>query len=383
MKRVSFLVGLMTAAALLGLGCGVAMAEDGHVAYVPITFDSEGGPIRTTACLQVTEQVYPPSAWWEDVGGKVGASKSAFMEVIAAIKSKDRAALLKLSDPTNGRDSKDFDQQASAFFQQFDVIKLLAVPRAYAFDGLVVFFAKFQSKTQTAFVPFAFAHEDDGSFGFLPYRSEQWTYQLVTNWFIPRKLPIPQLPATENPPFCTNADIKRATHRVSLVSPSSTPKQAWQPSELLLTGASIDAPGALATLAAKVTSTIGEMKSAVVDQRLDDFIKHLAPEGGKKMKEWFVSADPAERSRYFSTALTEQQPFFFFDASPLVVVYTRSPRGIVQVMYFTFNANNELVWTNSSYMTSSDKIFKQGPLYDAALLEKPFSSIVVTPPDGV
>ena len=160
--------GLMAAASLLGLGCGVAIAEDGRVAYLPMAFSAEGQTIQTTACLQVTEQVYPSSAWWEEPSGDTGAAEHAFRAVIAAIKRKDRTALLELSDPAHGRDPQRFDGQAAAFFQQFDVIKLVTVPRAYVFDGLVVFFAQLQSATQKAFVPFAFAYEQDGSYGFLP-----------------------------------------------------------------------------------------------------------------------------------------------------------------------------------------------------------------------
>ena len=158
----------MTAVGLLALGCDVAGAETDRVAYVPMTFHTEARAIRTTACLQVTERVYARSPWWEDARGTADAQDRAFKAVIAAIKRKDRAALFQLSDPTQGRDPKRFDEQAEAFFRQFDVIELVAVPRAYAFDGLAVFFARFRYKGQTASVPFAFARAEDGSFGFLP-----------------------------------------------------------------------------------------------------------------------------------------------------------------------------------------------------------------------
>src|SRR3989442_4425134 len=125
---------------LLGLGYGAAMAEQSHRAYLPLTFHTEARAIRTTACLQVNERLYPESAWWEDSSGNAAAPDRAFTAVIAAIKRKDRTALFQLSDPAEGRDPKRFDEQADAFFRQFEVIQLVTVPRAYEFDGLVVFF---------------------------------------------------------------------------------------------------------------------------------------------------------------------------------------------------------------------------------------------------
>jgi hypothetical protein len=364
---------LIAMAGLLGSGCGAAMAEGGRLAYLPTTFHAEDQAIRTTACLQVTERIYPQSAWWEDASGNADAPERAFKGVIAAIKRKDRATLLKLTDPTQGKDTKNFDEQSGAFFQQFDVIKLVGVPRAYDFDGLVVFFGKFQSGEQAAFVPLSFAHEEDGSLGFLPSRTQQLTYQLVEDWFQTKWGPS----ATDNPTYCTDKDIKRATHRISLATSAGATKQVSHPSSLFLVGASHDAPGELVNLAAQVKSTIEKLQSALVSGGIDGFIKLMTPEGAKRLKEWYAAADETDRSRYkASTTKQLGQPYFLFDASPLVVVYTRSAVG-VQVMYFTFSARNELLWTNTSALTVSDKVFKSGPLYNAASLGKPFSSIAM------
>ncbi len=356
---------------LLGLGPGVATAETGRLVYLPMPFHAEDHVIRTTACLQVTERVYAPSAWWESFSRNADAPERAVKAVIAAIKHKDRVTLLKLSHSTQGRDLKRFDEQAAAFFQQFEAIELVAMPRAYEFDGLVVFFAKLRSKEQSAFAPFIFAPEDDGSFGFLPYRTEKVTHKLLEDWFNSKWGPA----ATANPTYCTGDDIKRATHRISLVSSLGTPKQAWHPSSLFLRGASLDNPGQFNKLAARAKSTIEDLKSALVHSKIDDFVKHLTPEGGRRVKEWFASADQTERSGY-QNAIMEQEPFFLFDASPLVVVYTRAPFG-VQVMYFTLNAQKQLLWTNSSFITLSDWVFKRGRLLNAALLDEPFGNIAI------
>jgi hypothetical protein len=359
----------MAVASLVGLGHATASAENSRSAYLRMTFSAEGHAIRTTACLHVTERVYPQPAWWEAVSGNASAPERALKAVIAAIKRKDRPALLKLSHPTQGRDPKRFDDQAAAYFQQFEALQLVAIPRAYEFDGLAVFFAKLRMKDQAVFAPFIFAYEDDGSFGFLPYRTETLTYKLVENSFDSTW----RTAATATPVYCTQEDIKRATHRISLGSSGGASNQRWQPSQLSLIGAPLDKPGELTNIAVRTESAIENLKSALVNGR--DFVKHMTPEGGRRLKEWFATADQSERSRY-QTGVTEQRPFFLFDAAPLVVVYTKSPRG-VQVMYFTLDANGELLWTNSSYITVADGVFKQGPLYNAALLDKPFSSIAI------
>jgi hypothetical protein len=355
---------------LLALGCSLAIAETGHVTYLPMTLRTKPRHIRTSACLQVEERVYPPSPWWEAANGNADAAERAFKAVIVAIKRQDREALFRLSHPTLGREAKQFDLQAEAFFQQFATIQLVAVPRAYEFDGLVAFYAKIRNSSpeESGFAPFVFALQDDGSFGFLPYRTEKVTYQLLDDWFQD-----PWGPAkTEHPVYCSDDEIKHATHSVRLGSSSGSS----HPSRLFLTGAPLDTGGDLAKIAAQIKTTMEEMKAALAVRKLDDFAQHLLPEDGKRLKEWFASAKPAEIAGY-SAAFAKQQPFFFFDAAPLFVVFTKTSPKSVEVMYFTLGPRNSLLWTNSSYITIADGVFKQGPLDQSALLDQPFSNIAI------
>src|ERR1700736_5917186 len=126
----------MAVVSLLSLGCGVATAKSSRSAYLRMVFSAEGRAIRTTASLQVTERMYPQSAWWEVVRGDARAPERALAAVIAAIKRKDRPALLNLSHPTAGRDPRRFDEQATAFFEHSGVLELNPIPRADDFDGL-------------------------------------------------------------------------------------------------------------------------------------------------------------------------------------------------------------------------------------------------------
>jgi len=358
---------VIAAGTIVALGCGVAAAQEVRTVHAPMTFDAEAGPLRTSACLQVTERVYPATAWWESPAVNASGPDRAFKSVIAAMKQKDRAALLKLTDPTQARETARFDQQANAFFRQFEVIQLLAVPRAYELDGLVVFFGQFRSATQTVFVPLVFAHAGDDSFVFLPSRSKQMTLSLVEDWFAPSGK------GTDTPSYCTEAEIKRATHRVALGA------STWRPSALLLTGAPFDAPGGqspVSASAAQVKSTIDQMKAALRGTDVNEFYKYLTPEGADRLRKWFEAAQQTDRDQYKS-AFVDQQPFFVFDESPLIVVYIKTRTSGIQVLYFTKTTDNRLLWTNSSNITVSDQVFKQGPLFAASASPQPFSTVVI------
>src|SRR5260370_40122313 len=121
---------VLAAVASLALNSVPVMGQDSHLAYLPMTFHAEAQAIRTTACLQVTERIFSQPAWWERRSANGSGPEATFQAVITAIKGKDRPALLKLSDPTQAKDSRSFDQQATAYFQEFAVIALVAVPRA-------------------------------------------------------------------------------------------------------------------------------------------------------------------------------------------------------------------------------------------------------------
>ena len=374
-KSVSYALSFAQLALAVGFflacGCGMANAQDAHVVHIPITFHGEARDIATKACLEVKEQRYPAQgAWWEDTAGAATASDRAFGEVISAIQHKNHAALLRLSDAKETKDMKRFDEQAGAFFQQFGALEIIAVPQAYDFDGLSVFFVKLRTASNKLFfAPFVFALQDDGSYKFLPSRTRKVTYELVNDWFEAPWGPS----ASEKPVYCSGEDIKRATHSVELAPPEGSMKAF--PSRLYLTGASFTAPGDLSGLVTRLKTEIGQMSSLLAAGKINEFIADMTPEGGNRLKQWFAGADQADRDRYKS-AFTRQKPFFVFDESPLMVVYTLTADGTVQVMYFT-SADNELLWTNSSHVTVADQVFKKGPLYKAGLLKKPFSSIAI------
>jgi hypothetical protein len=368
------------------LGRGIAAAQE-HSVYLPLVFPADvslpapgaqpaktllAGNIETTACLQVSEKLYPPDRWWADSKANSQSPEHALKDVIWALHHKDRQALLKSLDPNEAQEQKDFDQMARIAFQQFDSLELVGISRAYGFDDLAVFIAKARSQQQIFALPFVFSHEPDGSFGFLFHKSRRMMYQIVHPWFAVTWPP--GAGKEENPRYCVADTVKRATHRVSLLSAAGG--KVWHPSQLFLTGVSFDAPGGHAVLVAQIKLTIDKMKSAMAANKVDEFVKYLTPAGRASMKQWFASADDAQRSIY-KTTIADLRPFYLFDESPLVVVYNRPLRGSYSVMYFTLSATGDWMWTNYSQVTAVDNIFKAGPLYKAAQLNKPFSTFEI------
>jgi hypothetical protein len=354
---------LLAAVVFLGLGYGSALAQDAESVSLPLTFHADTGQVRTSACLQVMERQYPDNRWWERAD-KMTRAAEAFRAVVAAVKASDRSALQRLSDTSQAEDAAQFNRQAAAYFEQAQAFDITSVHRAFEFDGLITFYAGIQHRTgRTGFAPFVFAVQGQ-SVRFLPNRADVVTYQLVRDWFNSAWGP----GGTSSPSYCSDADVKRATHRVSLAEAS-----AQQPSVLFLTGAPLDAPGTLAGVAARLNAADEAMKSALV-RTPDEFARHLTPPGADKLLKWWAKASEFERTAY-REAILHQRPFFVFDASPLLVLYTKSQAGAIQVMYFTRDANGELRWTNASSATIADAVFKRGPLFESAKLPKPFSNI--------
>jgi hypothetical protein len=154
-------------------------------------------------------------------------------------------------------------------------------------------------------------------------------------------------------------------------------RQFSHSSELLFVGAPVETPKELAGMASQVKSTLQKMTSALASGTIDGFIKFMAPGDGERLKDGCASASEAERRGFRSATIRRTGlPYFLIDASPPVVVYTKSGAG-VQVMCFTVPSSNELLWTSSFNLTVSDKVFKRGPLYDAALLANPFSTLAI------
>lgn len=333
---------------------GITFGQENGQAYLPLTFHAESGPLRTTACLEVTE--FSPE---EGFAGKT----RAIIQVIQAFKDKNREALWSLADPRYGRNPKRFDRQAFAFFEQFEVLEFIGVRHAFAFDGLMLFIAELKHKDGQLFAPFLFSFSQDGSLAFLPYRTQALSYLLIKEWF---DLSL-RAGTARTPTYCSGSIVKRATHRFIVPAINDTA----HPHHLILRGAPINQPGILVDATERVLETFKAMKAALsLDVDIDRFSDHMTLEGGNRLKAWFASATLEERAAY-KRAIIEQQPFFVFDASPLIIVYTRGPNGI-QVMYFTPAKSGGLVWTNSSHVTHVDKLFKSAYFRKAAALEPPF-----------
>jgi hypothetical protein len=320
--------------------------------------------VQTKVCLQVTEKRYPETQTWQGFGRSAQGAEEAMDQVQLVFKRHDKEALRQLSDPILGRDPKQFDDQAKAYFDQMETGAITTISREYEFSGFVVFLARLHWMDKTFSSPFIFHQEENGAFGFLPYRTNDLTFQLLLDW-----LNAPWGPSNQaEPAYCSEATITDSNYRV----PTSTSTASPVPF-LLLNGA----PATQSTdLVARTNATLQGMKKALAaDDWIDSFVPFISPEGAKRLKEWYRTASEQDKIDY-KQYIMEQDPFFVFNASPLVVVYTKTPANMVQIMYFMPSGGN-LVWTNSTRVTVADKLFKSAELFKAAMLPKPFSNLEI------
>jgi hypothetical protein len=354
--------------AILILRCAPAWAAAGREVYIPLTFHGEDDESKTSACLLVHERVYPASTeTWRGFSQPADAAERAFEAVYTAIRQKDGAALLKTIDPGARASIKNYDQESRGLFSQFETVQLVNVVRAYEFDGLIAFFAAFKSGTRQAYAPLVFAVESDGSFGFLPYRSTLVTYNIVKDWFDAKWGPS----NTDSPAYCTPQQVAGATHRFRIGTGGPSSGQNSQPSTLYLSGAAFDKAGRYATTVARIKSWFAGMKTALQADQVSDITSYLAPHGASRLKDWYATATDADRKLYRQSIVT-QQPFFMFDLSGVLVVYTKSDAGVVQVIYLAISGER-LLWTNSATITNTDEVFKRGVLSAAASAKDPFA----------
>ncbi len=371
-KRRPFVILAALATVLLGVVAVAQAAPASAAVGLPLVFFSETGETLTSACLQVIERRYPAGRWIDgDSEVSTDDAGRALRSVLGAIGRKDRAELLRLADPVRGADPAQFDQQANALFRQFQTMRILAVPKAYEFDGLVVFFAEIQSGKRTFFAPFVFSVMKNGRLGYLPYRTEQLGYVLVRDWFDSQWGPSHAV----SPAYCPDEQLRRATHKASLAG--ATGGQSLKTaSQLFLQGSPLGTAGGRGTVAERARTTIEALSAAARRNDLEGVARQMASVGASRLRQWYPTAEQLDRERYMS-ALADLRPRFVFDASPLVIVYALSPADGPQALYLTPGAGNVLLWTNSSHLTVADELFKQGPLIEAAGQDTPFGALAI------
>ena len=329
---------------------------------IPMPFESETARLLTSACMAGTERIYGADPWWSGpADSKADAAENAVRAVIAAIKSQDREALLRASDPSSVADRAQFDRQATAFFSQMQSTRIDSVPLAYDMGGLVVFYVKFHLEGGMPYASLSFTRSSQGTVAFLPVRSSQTALRLIDFWFATSVKSSPE----GRPTFCPDDTMKRATQSVTL--PPGI--------KLLLTGGRVDGKGAVAAVAGKARTAVTRIATAAKAGNAGEVGNHMTAAGSQRLQQWNATATPAERAQYFD-ALKGMKPVFVFDASPLVVTYVSTPQGM-QALYFTPGAKGDLLWTNSSHITSADEIFKKGSLLAAASTDPPFQNLAV------
>ena len=345
------------------------VTEEPRQVYLRVVFNAEGKLRPTSGCFNAIERVYSRSRWWSEAGAEPGSSEDAFYRVIKAFKAKDRDGLRNLSDPSS-REPKVFDAQADAFFQQFGALELSAIPRSIQVESLTVFLLTVVFQGHATSAPMVFRKGGNGQNWFLPDKSKSLAYSLARDW-----LDAMQQAEISDSLYCQQSAIAQATHRIPLGSDPAVPEK--DKSFLYVKGVPANAPAVgQPDIRNSVDAALQTVKTALSSYQGTVLLSPIANVGAKRLKDWWEKASATERSNYVQSVVS-QRAVFVFDLSPLLVLYSQSENGIPRVMYFVPDQNNRLMWTNSSYGTTVDRIFKDGVLYDAARATPPFGALAL------
>lgn len=330
--------------------------------YFPMTFYSEINPIKSSACLEVSERAYLTSKWWVTANGKLSGVELQLREVVDAMKKGDKDRLWDLSDRIDGHDTKEFNDQASAFFQQIKMIEIVDVPKSYIFDGLIVFLAKLQAQDKFSYITLAFAAQTDGTYKFLPYDTKHISYLIFNGW-----VNAPWGINSDNPSYCDAKAISDASYKI----PLGAFRNYGSPSFLYFNGSNFEANTNMINGDMKlVTKTFDSINNSNIND-IEKFASFFTRDFGDSLKTWLKTAPQSEKDR-FESQIKGQHPIFLINAKPLYIVYSKNALGL-QVWYLISNGSNgNLVISNMSHLTISDNIFKAGLLFEEAKEDRPF-----------
>ena len=352
--------------AALAVAPAAVRAQEARTIHAPLVFSAEAGTLRTTACLALTERVYPPSKWWETSPGEGAPEERAFKAVIAAIKRKDRAALLKLTDPAQAKDTARVrpagEQFLSAVRDHPDGRGPARLPLRRL--GGVLRDVSGRRRRPRSSRSSSRASAGD-TFGFLPSRTKGVTFALVTDW------------VTADDRLADGARPRIATTRPSGGRPTgwSLAPAAWRPSTLLLTGVSLDAPTRPSGRAGEVARG-DRSDEGGIEGRKRRGVSGAHDAAGRGTAERLAGQGPGDGDRRLQDGVRRA-------AAVLRLRRVAADRRLHEDedradpgALLHRPATHGLLWTNSAYVTTSDGVFKQGPLLAAAAAAKPFSAMV-------
>jgi hypothetical protein len=320
-------------------------------AFGTLMFNTEADKVRTSACLSLDE--IPAQAGYD-------GAEPAFNALIAALKAKDGKAYDAITVAEQSSTGTKCPFKMDEFFSQFETVAPQRIEHVYAFDNLVLVDAILRMPGRDVTFAFDFERSADGKLRYAPCTQRSPFYAAVDAWLNDPRV------GEEFNPRCPADLVERATHRVPFGSDPA------RPGALLLRGAPIDAPGDLRATAASLTAALKAIARAVDTKDMRGLQKHMGTRGAADVAGWWPAASAKERAAYVD-AVKGIEPFFIFDASPLVITYVRQ-NGAIQVMYFVPGADGRLIWTNSALITDGDALFKSGPLRESASLPNPFSN---------
>lgn len=297
---------------------GPALAQE--AAYIPLLYSVDDLQLKTTACLEVREQVYTTASFLK-AADSTATPEHVMLAVLNALGAKDSAALKALSHPELADNEAEFTKQASAYTSQYAMLKGVEIVRSYAVDDALLFLARYDYNGTAGYITFKLAQKPDGTYGFIAYRQNQTGLFIVSDW-----LTSPYGPTkTDTPDYCDAAAVKAATQHLPLA-----PSYAGTKSILHFNGYTPAAPEAAAAIA-----RFTEIQAGIAQHNPALYAGMFTPAHAKAATTWFATASEAERAKfngyYYGTAETPLKVQYVIDAGAVQVIYTGSFRPLYMV----------------------------------------------------
>ena len=169
------------------------LAQENHeekLVKIPVIVSTTfgGKPVMSFACLGIKERRYDGN-WENFIKTAQTAPEKALISTIHAMQAKDLEALKAVSHTDFLANPKQFDEQAKAFFSQFQIFELDGVNASFSYDDMVVFLIKIKYKGRADFIRFVLRHDAvQNKYGFLTGFSNKDPNDLpgiiARDWFV-------------------------------------------------------------------------------------------------------------------------------------------------------------------------------------------------------
>lgn len=328
--------------------------------HLPLRFQVDAGPVRTSVCAEVTEHVYGVTAWWKAIDPAADPRQRALQAVIDAINRQDVKGLEALTSAAGAPESE-YRQQMQLMLKQSSFVSSIDAVQMYEVGPVLVAFARMHVNDKVGYANLLFTKDGD-RYWFRAAKPRYSAFVLLRDWVdSPWGLVDSQAPG-----YCSSDEIARANTRVSFSSPRDFDIGGATPIALKLEHLS-GPSGHVQGTASRVVARFVEMEEAARKDQRERLFSYMSTRESEELRRGMSDPQSAGQWAQLRAMIVGQKPIALVDGGPLFVLYTRADQVTPgRVWYFIAESAAAPQWVNFSRLTQLDPIFKSGPIFEAA-----------------